>query len=428
MPPPMNAHSMLTNTQLALLLVMACALNAAALPPLLPGKEVLASFPMMENPAIIRLPDDYSADRNWPVVFHFHGTGGRPTLSIPLAYTDGKSFVLVGMEYATKNLPPNTPDYLEREWANLTAVRKELAAAARIDTARVYVGGFSQGGWFASEFMEVHGHELAGAYILGAGKRPKNKRPVKPFGGSRPVYLGAGQLDLNYPFTVGGIKHFANLGGQVTFEDYLGLPHQMPMGGSGGPLAPGMWQWFRVESLRGQPASLRNEAEAWLNEQLATRDEQPLETWLRLSRAARLPFFRVLPSTATAALQERLTLLEKDIVMKDELAARAAYLPLIDRELRGSPDPGLWQFVRDLGFRHAALWQQHPEAYHGKCSALQLARLDDMCRRINLWRFPNEAAKQQALAEAAAKPFPSVPLDELKREFADLWQMLAQQP
>ena len=113
----------------------------------------------LKTPLSCACPTSYTADRDWPVIFHFHGTGGDPTIDIPRLYTGGQDFILVGMEYATRDLPAPPPDYLEREWTGLLAVRDALATRVRLDLARMYVGGFSPGGWFASEFMEVHGRD-----------------------------------------------------------------------------------------------------------------------------------------------------------------------------------------------------------------------------------------------------------------------------
>lgn len=421
------------NDAVAVLAILSCtqALSPGqqAIPDLAAGREAAVPFAPLKNPLIVRLPDDYTTDRAWPVVFHFHGTGGQPTIAIPLAYTKGKGFVIVGMEYITRDLPAATPDYLEREWTNLMAVRDALAKSVRIDPKRLFVGGFSQGGWFASEFMEVHGRELAGAYVLGAGKRPRNKREPKPFGAQRPVYLGAGQLDLNYPYTIHGIRHFAGLGGRVTFEDYLGLDHQVPSGGTGKTVAPGLFQWFRVEAMKANPDALGKEAANWVRSQTqrAAKDRNAFLQWLRLSRASRLPFFSWAGESDRRLVLDGIAGLEMTPAMQAEVAARTSYFQLIERELRGPGDGNHWQFTRDQAFRYAALWQKFSDTYHGKRCALELARLRDQCERANLWRFPDEATRQKSLAAAAANPLPEPPRAELIREFRMLGSALAEE-
>jgi pimeloyl-ACP methyl ester carboxylesterase len=404
----------------ALVFVAGLASARADLPEFTPGREVAVPWEGLKNPFIVRLPDDYTMARGWPVVFHFHGTGGHPTVDIPLRYTGGKGFILVGMEYITRDLPAATPDYLEREWAHLLAVREALGKKFRLDLARTYVGGFSQGGWFASEFAEVHGADLAGAYVLGAGKRPRNKRLPKPFGGKRPIYLGAGQLDANYIYAVQGIRHFSSLGGVVTFEDYLGLGHQMPMGHRDEPLAPALRQWFLIEWLRPDLERVRTEAAAW-QKQLIAQVEKERDVhlrWLELSRAKRSPFCAWLEPADQRLIDLQVESLEKS--SPAEMAARTQYFSLVDRELRGASDGNLWNFFREQARRYHACWQAAPATYHGRRAAMEFARLRTDLAQIDRWRFPSDEAKEKALAEAAKSPLPDTSIEDLTREFREL--------
>ena len=388
-----------------------------------PGAEATVPWPGLKSPLIVRLPDNYAAELEWPIIFHFHGSGGTPTIDLPRTYSGGKDFVLVGMEYVTRDLPAATPDYLEQEWRNLLAVRDGLATKVRVDVRRTYVGGFSQGGWFASEFMEVHGRDLAGAYVLGAGKRPRNKREPKDFGLPKPVYLGAGQLDLNYIYAVQGIKHFGRLGGTVTFDDFLGTGHQMPPGG--GPATPGvasLLHWFQVEASRTQPAALREAAAEWGRRTRAAEaaDADPLTRWLRLSRARRDPFFAWLPPADQKAWQEALASLERSPGMAAELRTRSAYFSLVERELKGPENGDLWAYAQGQAKKYHDLWQSAPATYHGRRAALEFARLRDQLSRVEMWRFPDEETKAKALAAAESHPLPPAPPNDLVRSFKDL--------
>lgn len=395
--------------------------SADDLPNLAPGEDVPVPWTGVKSPLIVRLPDNYAADRDWPIVFHFHGSGGSPTIDLPRAYTGGKDFILVGMEYVTRDLPAATPDYLEQEWQHLLAVRSALAAKARVDAGRTYVGGFSQGGWFASEFMEVHGRELAGAYVLGAGKRPRNKREPKDFGLTKPVYLGAGQLDLNYIYAVQGISHFNRLGGTVTFDDFLGIGHQMPGGGPNTPGVSSLAHWFQVEAGRTEPAALRESAAAWgrRTRTAEAADRDPLTRWLRLSRARRDPFFAWLAPPEKQAWLDAMAALERAPALAAEIRTRSAYFSLVERELKGPENGDLWAYAHDQAKKYHALWQSAPTTYHGQRAGMEFARLRDQLNRVEMWRFPNEETKTKALASAANHPLPPAPPDDLVRAFRD---------
>ncbi|MGI8602613.1 MAG: hypothetical protein ACR2OZ_06390 [Verrucomicrobiales bacterium] len=414
---------------IAALLSFTAASVGAEPPEFAPGRAVSVPWEGLRNPLVVRLPGDYSTERLWPVVFHYHGTGGEPTIDIPLRYTDGRHFVLVGMEYITRELPAVTPDYLAREWAHLLAVRDGLAKQVRIDPARVYVGGFSQGGWFASEFAEMFMKDLAGAYVLGAGKRPRNKRQPKPIALKKPVYLGAGQLDINYIYTVAGIKHFGQLGANVTFDDYLGLAHHMPMGGDQPP-ASSLRQWFTVEALRDKPETLRAEAAAWKDTQrrLIEAEKNVTRAWLRVTRLTRMPFFQWLPASERKFFDDHFATLEKLPELRNELASRIAYFGLVDRELTPAPNGNLWRFCREMALRYDGCWKKYPQTYHGRRAAMELARLRAQLGHLELWRFPDEETKQKALSEAAAKPLPAVPDKELSQAFRQLHRDLEAPP
>ena len=397
-------------------------LTAAGIPDLVPGRETPVEWEGLKNPIIVRLPDGHSMDRSWPAIFHFHGTGGDPTIDIPLRYAGGRDFILIGMEYVTRDLPAATPDYLEREWTHLVAVRDALGPKTRLDPKRVYAGGFSQGGWFASEFAEVHMTDLAGAYVLGAGKRPRNKRTPKPMPPGCPIYLGAGQLDINYIYAVAGIKHFSQLGARVTFDDFLGLGHRMPMGGGGDALASSLVQWFRIEACAGNVPATRSEAADWWQSNAKALDpgKNPGRDWLRLSRLKRAPFLAWVDPAERQRFDQRLGALESSPELRDELAARSLYLSIIDRELAAPPDGNFWRFCREIALRYDACWKKFPATYHGRRAAMELARLREQLGRIDLWRFPSDELKQAAISEAATQPLPEVPVEELSRAFRQM--------
>ncbi len=400
--------------------------RGAAVPDLVPGREVRVPWDGLKNDLIVRLPDDWTADRTWPVVFHFHGSGGAPTVDIPLRYTEGKAFVLVGMEYATRDMPAATADYLEREWALLAAVRDALVPVAKISPQRVYVGGFSQGGWFASEFLEVRGAELAGGYVLGAGKRPRNKREPKRLSAGQPVFLGIGQIDPNHIYSVQGIRHFGGLGGTVTYDEWLGQDHRMPMGGGGQPLSAAFRQWFRTEEFRGREAGLLSEATAWAarEKEATSAEKDPLRQWLRLTRAKGAPFFRALQPAQRQAFDAAAAQMERHPALREELALRRQYLDLVDREMRGPATGNLWPFTVEQARKYHALWQSAPTTHHGKRAAVDFSRLRSQLAQPQMWRFPTEGDRDRSVAQLEADPLPAPPEPGLLAEFRELWAAL----
>ena len=56
---------------LVLGLVATCGAGRAEMPALPPGAVVSVPWDGLKNPIVVRVPDGYTADRDWPVIFHF---------------------------------------------------------------------------------------------------------------------------------------------------------------------------------------------------------------------------------------------------------------------------------------------------------------------------------------------------------------------
>ena len=44
---------------------------------------------------LVYLPEDYTPDRSWPVIFSYHGLGGNPEVSTFRAITQGRGLSLI---------------------------------------------------------------------------------------------------------------------------------------------------------------------------------------------------------------------------------------------------------------------------------------------------------------------------------------------
>ncbi len=375
------------------------------------GKTTTLPWEDLANPMVVYLPSNYSTDRAWPVIFHYHGTKGDPTVALPKAYTKGEDFVIVGMEYLTRDKPPPKKDYLDIEIVHFREVREFLSRKVRIDRKRCYVGGFSKGGWFGSEFAETHmGTDFAGAYILGAGKRSPDRRKTKRISGKKPVYIGVGQMDENYIYGVNAIKHFKELGAHVTYDEYLGVGHRMPA-----KLSESFRQWFAIEAARPRFDPVREEAKDWSQSKLAHAEgiEEPVDRYLYLAKLRKMPFFYLLDADSRSGIDKALGVVGRLPELKPELAARAKYLPLLQRELRG----GGMEFLRDVADDHHDIYVAHPETYFGKRAGMEVARLRLMLTAFDRWRWPNPEARRKVEAEFAKNPIPNVPVKVLERDF-----------
>jgi hypothetical protein len=327
------------------------------------------------------------------------------------------------MEYATRNMTSLKEDYLPIEMAMLRAVRDDLAKLVRIDPARAYVGGFSKGGWFAAEFAEVYMRDFAGAYILGAGKSHRRVRNPVAFGPvKKPVYIGIGQLDPNFIYAVRAVEQFRNLGGNVTFDEFLGAGHTMPAGSADGSAFA---NWFAVEAAKGGggSAALGATLTKWsggLRDRLA--GEAPaLERWLALERARRNPFSALLGD----AEKRELDALGQELAATPEVAAEAplqsTYYRLLDDESRQES----WDHYRSMAKRYHALYRDSPATYFGRRAALDCYRLGSLLAMDSRWRFATEAERQKAAAAAASDPVPVVDAGSVSPYFREMAEAVA---
>lgn len=133
----------------------------------------------------LHVPSSYDASRPIPLVFHLHGSG-LTTKDAPYILTDftklgasadKNTFIAVapwGCEYAS----------MEHAWCEsgkdddvkfLDALIAELLGRYNVDTQRIYVGGFSAGGFFAGVYGFLRSDRVTAISIFAAGLHSAQK-------------------------------------------------------------------------------------------------------------------------------------------------------------------------------------------------------------------------------------------------------------
>jgi predicted esterase len=389
-----------------------------------PGKEADFLFKQVLKPLVVYLPVNYDATKAWPVVFHYHGTGADPNVAIPRAYTGGKDFVLVGMEYATLRKKPTGEDYLATEILFLRAVRKALAEKVNIIPRRSYVGGFSKGGWFASEFAERYSKDFSGVYILGAGKKKPDKRRTRAITMGMPLFIGTGQQDINYFYSIVAISHFSQLGGRVTYDEYLGMRHGIPMGIKFRK-SEHFSQWWAIEAGRPEPSLVREAAVRWSEKGLAHAlgISAEMDKLLFLQKLRSAPFYALLEGSQREGIDNALAAMLKLPQLRKELAAQRDYRVVLKRELGGNGMEHLLEIAHEYGKVNATYKDQH----FGKRAGMELLRVTDMVHAAHRWNWPSEEKKQAVMAKLKEEPPPEVDREPLEDEFERLHRMLDRQ-
>ncbi|MDG2124064.1 MAG: hypothetical protein P8J87_10225, partial [Verrucomicrobiales bacterium] len=368
-----------------------------------PGTESTFDHDLYPTPAVVYIPENYTPERKFPVVFNYPGTSGPPNTHIPKAYTLGQDFVVVGLQYATEGKPKLTRDYLEIEIEALRSIRTQLASKISIDPGRSYVGGFSKGGWFASEFAESTMRDFAGAYILGAGKNHRRVRKSVPFGTTRkPVYIGIGHQDPNYIYSVRAVPFFRKLGATVTFDDYLNRGHDVPMGSAERDLSPAFRHWWQIEAARvARPKiPITTQATEWASRMVAYSYtlESPLHRYLHLRQTLRDPFVAILPKDASNALRDALKETAGDPALATELSLEKKYRLLVDKESSTES----WQHYLSSARAYHQLYSSAPGSHAGKMAGLGYARLSALLGMSNRWTFATTSERDRAQADLTA--------------------------
>jgi polyhydroxybutyrate depolymerase len=110
---------------------------------------------------ILRLPENYSTDRPWPLIFALHGNGGNPDYwdeiggvrDIRTAFASDAVIVIaeaIDNQWRDYEMPEDTwPERIELELAYFDTVYDSVRNQLCIDDANVFSMGFSGGGSFS---------------------------------------------------------------------------------------------------------------------------------------------------------------------------------------------------------------------------------------------------------------------------------------
>ena len=182
---------------------------------------------------MVYVPSDYNDNQDWPVIFFYHGQGGQPTTWPFKQITDGNGFVVIGMGYVPGSENPMTEgqyiNYLKRQLKSVLEVKKYVSKRLRINDKRLFVTGSSKGGWYTSAMLESSTKVWAGAIVLAAG-RSQNAHLLTTDSDrmalrGKPIYIGAGEKDMNLAAAKKAAAYYESMGAKVTFEEYKGAEH-----------------------------------------------------------------------------------------------------------------------------------------------------------------------------------------------------------
>jgi len=183
--------------------------------------------PKSEIQFILWVPFDYDPEYLWPVIFCYHGAGGSATTWPFYQITNGRGFIIIGMNYIPTESNVKNTQWLIKEKSLFFEVLSMVTTRLNIDSSVIFMGGYSQGGYHTTLLGEQILDRLAGFVVLGAGRFFVDHSPP-PFDKikNKPIFIGVGEQDTTHnPRAKMAAKNYENWGAKVTFEEWQGVSH-----------------------------------------------------------------------------------------------------------------------------------------------------------------------------------------------------------
>lgn len=382
---------------------------AEELRPFEPGHEAEVDWLPTKKHARVYLPKDYNDQRAWPLIVFYHGTGGSPTTGMMRHYTREKGFIVVGMAYGSDPMFFGAEN-ISTETRHIALIRERLGQVVKLD-GRVYIGGFSLGGWTSDLITRRGVPGLAGSLIMAAGKHPgdldavvKPKELAPQPQASGPVYIGLGQYDGNFVYALRAVELYRKRNQLVTFDEFLGRGHESPRE------TELLYQWLTIESLN-DPKKRAAEAARWFDGKWADSEkiEAPLTRYLYLKHMSGAPFARYLDSSRRAQLLGTIHKASGSPDFAAEFKIRDGYFTLLNRE-KDSVRPGE---LIPLMQEYHRLYLSKQASHYGQRAGLDVLRLR---QNIRLQKSSSQGGGEPDLAI----PETAVPEDKLKGDFQAL--------
>lgn len=197
------------------------------LDPITESGEYTLTAPKSNTSFILYVPSDYIPTKPFPIIFCYHGAGVQATTWPFYQVTNGKGFIIVGMNYVAPNSP--SLELMRYERAYFLEVLDILSKRLNVNQKLVFMGGYSMGGYMTSMLGEQLLDKLAGLIILGAGRFTVERfAPLPKRIRGKPIFIGVGQADNTHqPRAKIAANMYVGWGADVTYEEWVGVGHSI---------------------------------------------------------------------------------------------------------------------------------------------------------------------------------------------------------
>lgn len=348
-------------------------LTLLLLPLTVSAEDFTLDIPNLTHPVKVSLPENYDPKAKHPTFFYYHGTSGRPTTDLMRTQAGDKDWIIVGMTYTHQGKFTLSPQSFASEQKVYHTVRSLLIDNHGTDPDKLYVGGFSLGGWHSDLLLQAE-PTISGGIIIGAGHAQMAPGAMKKYSSKKPVHIAIGRSDGNYTYALKGFLHHRKLGGAVSLEVWPTLGHAYPEKGS-----DSIRQWL---ALRAQsPKILVPLAVKELTKAVAkAMSLEPIAQWDRLREVKDMPYFALTPPAWQAEFKISLTGLEAVNPVATEASLYSKHRRLLHQEITNRTLTSL----KKVNTSYLDLSSKYPDTRQGKLLEEDFKRTAAILKQIKV--------------------------------------------
>ena len=178
---------------------------------------------------VLYVPRNYDPQKAYPLFVRFPPQGSKPSTEEFTKVTNGQAFVLGVSWFIYMKTRDNSTFRIPTDQEMYAPVIQWVVSNWNIDRRRVFIGGFSAGGFAAGTYGTVPSmrHLVTHFVIMGAGIRESCE--LKQVAGKY-AFIAVGKDDQNYNSAKSAVTKLQTAGCKVTFFEEPGVGHAIGTG------------------------------------------------------------------------------------------------------------------------------------------------------------------------------------------------------
>ena len=342
-----------------------------ALSPLANARQFEIEVPSFPYPVKVSLPDNHKPGEKHHTIFYYHGTSSHPTTTLIRNHTGPGNWIVVGMTYQQKGTFTLNAETWKAERQAYHTIRKIMVEKHGTDPDHLYLAGFSKGGWHTNLMLQSE-PTVCGGIIMGAGHLHFAPTTLKKYASEKPVHIGIGRSDGNFPFALSAVLYHRKMGGTPTMGIWPTLGHDFPDDGS-----PALRQWLKMRLQT--PGELAPGATRELESLIDTaRKLAPLDYWHQLKEIKQMPYFSLTSKAWQDNFEKNLTTVKSKPEVATEAKLFSKHRILLFQEINNNTLSSL----KKVNLSYLDLSSQHPNTRQGKLMEKDFVRTKNLLKHF----------------------------------------------